>query len=78
MSAPFVALSLLSIGVLFLVSLSRRLRGPHPLALQLKSNYNEDVLRKVSYADLDMLNAIPREPTQAGYVVIGGSGFVGR
>jgi hypothetical protein len=74
-----VALSVSAIGFLgLLVNLSRRLRGPHPLAAQLSTNYNEDDLCKVSYADVDMLNAIPREPTHAGYVVIGGSGFVGR
>ncbi|KAI0250751.1 hypothetical protein BJV78DRAFT_1127403 [Lactifluus subvellereus] len=78
MFAGLVALSVSTIGVLgLLVNLSRRLRGPHPLAAQLNQNYNEDDLRKVSYADVDMFNAIPREPTHAGYVVIGGSGFVG-
>ena len=68
------------IGILIsvLVGLSRRLHGPHPQAAQLKPNYNEEDLDRVSYADIDMLNAIPREPTHAGYVIIGGSGFVGR
>jgi hypothetical protein len=68
------------IGVLIsvLFDLSRRLHGPHPQAEQLNPNYNEDDLDRVSYTDIDMLNAIPREPTHAGYVVIGGSGFVGR
>ena len=70
----------LPIGILirFLIDLSRRLHGPHPRAAQLKSNYNEDDLDSISYADIDMLNSIPREPTHAGYVVVGGSGFVGR
>jgi hypothetical protein len=68
------------IGVLITVlfDLSRRLHGPHPQAAQLNPNYNEDDLDRVSYADIDMLNAIPHEPTHAGYVIIGGSGFVGR
>ncbi|KAN0125495.1 hypothetical protein V8E53_015465 [Lactarius tabidus] len=67
------------IGVLITVlfDLSRRLHGPHPQAAQLNPNYNEDDLDRVSYADIDMLNAIPHEPTHAGYVIIGGSGFVG-
>ena len=75
-----VVFSVLPIGILigFLSDLSRRLHGPHPRAAQLNSNYNEDDLDRVSYVDIDMLNAIPREPTHAGYVVIGGSGFVGR
>ena len=75
-----VAFSASPIGILLgiLLDLSRRLHGPHPQAAQLNSNYNEDDLDRVSYADIDMLNAIPREPTHAGYVVIGGSGFVGR
>jgi hypothetical protein len=73
-------LAALPIGILikFLIDLSRRLHGPHPQGAQLKSNYNEDDLNSVSYADIDMLNAIPREPTHAGYVIIGDSGFVGR
>ena len=75
-----VVFSVLPIGILigFLSDLSRRLHGPHPRAANLNPNYNEDDLDGVSYADIDMLNAIPREPTHAGYVVVGGSGFVGR
>ncbi len=75
-----VAFSASPIGILagILLDLSRRLRGPHPRAAQLNPNYNEDDLDRVSYANIDMLNAIPREPTHAGYVVVGGSGFVGR
>ena len=75
-----VAFSASPIGIILgiLLDLSRRLHRPHPQAAQLNSNYNEDDLDRVSYADIDMLNAIPREPTHAGYVVIGGSGFVGR
>ncbi|KAH9049858.1 NAD-P-binding protein [Lactarius hengduanensis] len=74
-----VAFSASPIGILIgaLLDLSRRLRGPHPRAAQLSPNYNEDDLDSVSYANVDMLNAIPREPTHAGYVVVGGSGFVG-
>ena len=79
-SKPLFLVALPPIGGIlkFLIDLSRRLHGPHPRAAQLKSNYNEDDLDSVSYADIDMLNAIPREPTHAGYVVVGGSGFVGR
>ena len=75
-----VAFSASPIGILLgvLLDLSRRLHGPHPQAAQLNSNYNEDDLDRVSYADIDVLNVIPREPTHAGYVVIGGSGFVGK
>ena len=75
-----VAFSASPIGILIglLLDLSRRLHGPHPRAAHMNSNYNEDDLDRVSYADIDMLNAIPRKPTHAGYVVIGGSGFVGR
>jgi hypothetical protein len=75
-----VAFSASPIGIFIgiLSDLSRRLHGPHPQVAQLNSNYNENDLDRVSYADIDMLNAIPREPTHAGYIVIGGSGFVGR
>ncbi len=75
-----VAFSASPIGILTgaLLDLSRRLGGPHPRAAQFSSNYNEDDLDRISYANIDMLNAIPREPTHAGYVVVGGSGFVGR
>jgi hypothetical protein len=75
-----VAFSASPIGILLgvLLDLSRCLHGPHPQAAQLNPNYNEGDLDRVSYVDIDMLNAIPREPTHAGYVVIGGSGFVGR
>ncbi|KAH9065359.1 NAD-P-binding protein [Lactarius vividus] len=74
-----VAFSASPIGILIgaLLDLSRRLCGPHPRAAQLSPNYNEDYLDRVSYANINMLNAIPREPTYAGYVVVGGSGFVG-
>ncbi|KAI0269892.1 hypothetical protein BC834DRAFT_819506, partial [Gloeopeniophorella convolvens] len=57
--------------------LSQRLRGPHPLTQRTLSAFDEGDLDTVSYADIDMLNAIPREPTHAGYVVTGGSGFIG-
>ncbi|KAI0304366.1 hypothetical protein B0F90DRAFT_1809207 [Multifurca ochricompacta] len=60
-----------------LLNLSIRLRGPHPRATEFASNYSEDDLASVSYTDIDMLDAIPRNPTHEGYVVIGGSGFVG-
>jgi hypothetical protein len=78
--AGLVAFSASPIGILIgvLLDLSRRLHGPHPRAAQLNLSYNEDDLDGVSYADINMLNAIPHEPTHAGYIVVGGSGFVGR
>jgi hypothetical protein len=75
-----VVFSASPIGILIgvLLDLSRRLHGPHPQAAQLNLSYNEDDLNRVSYVDINMLNAMPHEPTHAGYVVIRGSGFVGR
>lgn len=58
-----------------LLQLSNRLQGPHPLASP--ESLTNDELDKVSYEDINMLKAIPREPTHIGYAVIGGSGFVG-
>ena len=34
-------------------------------------------LTKVSYNNVNMLDAIPSKPTMANYVVIGGSGYLG-
>ncbi|KAI0320205.1 hypothetical protein OF83DRAFT_1106370 [Amylostereum chailletii] len=59
-----------------LIDITNRLRGPHPARPQpeLLSNAQLD---EVSYDHIDMMKTIPREPTQKGYVIIGGSGFVG-
>jgi hypothetical protein len=61
---------------LFLILLSRRLRGPHPAANP-QPVLTDVQLGEVSYNDIDMLNAIPSHPTLENYVVIGGSGFLG-
>jgi len=61
---------------LFLFLLSRRLRGPHPAANP-QPVLSPAQLAEVSYNDINMLNAIPSQPTLENYVVIGGSGFLG-
>jgi hypothetical protein len=61
---------------LFLILLSRRLRDPHPAANP-QPVLLDVQLAEVSYNDIDMLKAIPSQPTLENYVVIGGSGFLG-
>jgi hypothetical protein len=56
--------------------LRARLLTPHPKANPYRISTAE--LENVSYDSIDMLNAIPRKPTNMGYAIIGGSGFVGR
>src|ERR1700722_2526802 len=53
-----------------------RLLTPHPKANPFRIPAAE--LQNVSYDGINMLNAIPRDTTNMGYAVIGGSGFVGR
>ncbi|KAI0057813.1 NAD(P)-binding protein [Artomyces pyxidatus] len=74
-----VAFSITPVGLIvgIVINLSNRLHGPHPLTEAKVSSFTAEELDSVSYADVDMLNAIPREPTHAGYAVVGGSGFVG-
>ena len=69
--------------VLFVVALAtfcyflrERLLNPHPSAKP--RNISIADLNKISYHEIDMLNAIPRNPTNEGYAVIGGSGFLGQ
>lgn len=38
---------------------------------------SSEELDNVSYDGIDMLEAIPNKPTHEGYVVVGGSGFLG-
>jgi hypothetical protein len=61
---------------LFLILLSRRLRDSHPAANP-QPVLLDVQLAEVSYNDIDMLKAIPSQPTLENYVVIGGSGFLG-
>ncbi|KIM89269.1 hypothetical protein PILCRDRAFT_218982 [Piloderma croceum F 1598] len=61
---------------LFLILLSRRLRAAHPAANP-QPVLSDVQLGEVSYHDIDMLKAIPSQPTLENYVVIGGSGFLG-
>ena len=69
-----VTIHLVALGYAHL--LRRRLLTPHPSANPRKiSAANLDAM---SYDDIDMLNAIPRQATNEGYAVIGGSGFVGK
>ncbi|KAI0050382.1 NAD(P)-binding protein [Auriscalpium vulgare] len=76
-AAVGASLSPLGLLVEVLLRLSYRLRGPHPKSEDKTATFTKEELDAVSYEDIDMLNAIPREPTHAGYAVIGGSGFVG-
>jgi nucleoside-diphosphate-sugar epimerase len=57
-----------------------RLLTPHPGVKEYTDHIKitKSALDRVSYDGIDMLDAIPREPTGQGYAVIGGSGFVGR
>ncbi|KAJ8508388.1 hypothetical protein ONZ45_g9333 [Pleurotus djamor] len=63
-------------GFCYLHKLSRRLAGPTPPP---RPDASEDALAQVSYGEVKMRlrNGIPMEMTSKGYVVIGGSGFLG-
>lgn len=60
----------------YLVLLSRRLRSNHSAANP-QSALSDDELSKVSYDDIDMLAAIPAQPTLQNYALVGGSGYLG-
>lgn len=60
----------------FLFLLSNRLQTNHPVA-EPQPVLSDEELTKVSYDDIDMLKAIPSQPTFENYVVIGGSGYLG-
>lgn len=61
---------------LYLVLLSRRLRGPQ-MGSGSPRVLSDAELAKVSYDNINMVDAIPSEPTMSNYVVIGGSGYLG-
>jgi hypothetical protein len=71
-----ILIEILTFTCFFLILLSRKLRGPHPLANP-EPVLSDAQLAEVSYNDIDMLKAIPPLPTLENYVVIGGSGFLG-
>ncbi|KAG5638164.1 hypothetical protein H0H81_001460 [Sphagnurus paluster] len=60
--------------VLYVYNLSIRLGGPR---VRSKPPYTLESLEQTTYDDIDMLKSIPTNPTSLGYVVIGGSGFLG-
>lgn len=62
--------------VLYLVLLAKRLTSNHPEAGP-RAPFSDDELSNVSYEDIDMLKAIPAEPTHHNYVIVGGSGYLG-
>ena len=72
--AFLVTIHLVALGFLHLPR--RRLLTPHPSANPRKISAAD--LDSVSYDDIDMLMAIPRQATNEGYAVIGGSGYVGK
>jgi hypothetical protein len=64
--------------IIYLYLLHRRLTGPNPWHVTVKAaSSSPKELDAATYNDIDMLKAIPPEPTGLGYVVIGGSGFLG-
>ncbi|KAL0960681.1 hypothetical protein HGRIS_005709 [Hohenbuehelia grisea] len=63
--------------VWYLRRLSLRLHGNHPAATPRNAPIPEE-LDNVSYSHINMLNGIPTKPTMRGYVVVGGSGYVGK
>jgi hypothetical protein len=69
-------LALLAAFVTYFYLLRERLLNAHPKAKHW--NFTTADLKDVSYSDIDMLDAIGREPTQEGYAVIGGSGYLGQ
>lgn len=71
-----ILISLSLIAFSYVYFLNKRLHGPHPLAIPAQP-LTEEELDAVSYKDIDILKGIPSQPTQEGYAVIGGSGFLG-
>lgn len=68
-------LSALTLVYLFL--LNRRLLNPHPLLRPDAPPAEPEWDDLGDYSSIDMLDHIPREPTQRGYVVTGGCGTLG-
>ncbi len=60
-----------------LLSLNKRLRGPHPNR-PAPEVLSEEELQAVSYDDIDVTGNIPKQPTHKGYAVVGGSGWMGK
>jgi hypothetical protein len=58
----------------YLYLLSIRLNGPNFDEKQVLANEQLDA---VEYKHINPLDNVPKQPTSAGYAVIGGSGFVG-
>lgn len=73
--ATLCAISAASLGY-YLSKVNKRLIGPHSLDEVLSDE--ELAASRESWRKIDMLKAIPSRCTCEGYVVIGGSGFVGR
>lgn len=70
--------ALVPIAVLYAPQLSKRLKGPHPLTDFAKPDINPEILDTVSrYDHINVLDGIPKEKTGKGYVIVGGSGFIG-
>ncbi|KAI0030434.1 NAD(P)-binding protein [Vararia minispora EC-137] len=59
------------------MNVAQRLRGPHP-SRPPPQVVTAELLDSISYDDIDMLNALPREPSHKGYAVVGGAGFMAR
>lgn len=72
--ATLCAISAASLGY-YLSKVNKRLIGPHSLDEVLSDE--ELAASRESWRKIDMLKAIPSRCTCEGYVVIGGSGFVG-
>lgn len=62
----------------YLRRLSLRLQTRHPLAKPQPTLSPAELDRLSDYKDINLLQSIPSSPTNNGYIVIGGSGFLGR
>lgn len=64
----------------YLYLLSQRLKTPHPKLLKSAEErvFTPEEFNKVTYKDIDLLASIPSTPTREGYVIVGGSGFIGQ